>query len=107
MNENLVPALRNMADDIGNIGASPFTVDLTLIQLAIAALEPQWQPIETAPKDTVTEILAWDGYDMRVTRWYYPYKAHPGAWYESQDRYETLSWEPTHWQPLPASPEVP
>ncbi|HDS1649054.1 TPA: hypothetical protein QEL68_000750 [Stenotrophomonas maltophilia] len=40
MNENLVSALRNMADDIGNIGASPFTVDLTLIQLAIAALTP-------------------------------------------------------------------
>ena len=71
----------------------------------IAALTPQWQPIEMAPKDTVTEILAWDGYDMRVTRWCFPYKGHPGAWYESEDRYETLFWEPTHWQPLPAQPK--
>ena len=66
---------------------------------------PQWQPIESAPKDTVTEILAWDGYDMRVTHWCFPYKGHPGAWYESKDRYETLFWEPTHWAPLPAPPK--
>lgn len=75
------------------------------VRAIIAALAPQWQPIESAPKDTVTEILAWDGYDMRVTRWCFPYKGHPGAWYESEDRYEKLFWEPTHWQPLPAPPE--
>lgn len=81
--------------------------DRKLIAPIIAALTQQWQPIESAPKDTVTEILAWDGYDMRVTRWCFPYKGHPGAWYESEDRYEKLFWEPTHWQPLPAPPEVP
>lgn len=94
MNGNLISALRNMADDIGNIGASPFTVDLTLIQLAIAALEPQWQQIETAPKDG-TRLMLWDsragGY------------AVTGAWVAgSADDHETI----THWQLLPAAPEA-
>lgn len=51
MKENLLSDLLNMADDIGNLGASPYTVDLQLIQLAIAELEPQWQSIDSAPKD--------------------------------------------------------
>jgi|GEM_PF-4797633 len=40
MSSNLISALRNMVDDIGNIGASPVTVDVVLIQQAIAALAP-------------------------------------------------------------------
>ena len=35
---NLISALRNMADDIENLGAAPFTVDLAVIKQAIAAL---------------------------------------------------------------------
>lgn len=55
---------------------------------------PQWQPIESAPKDG-TRLMLWDsragGY------------AVTGAWVAgSADDHETI----THWQPLPAPPEV-
>jgi len=69
----------------------------------IAALSPQWQPIELAPKDG--DILAWDGDDIRVTHWH-TRPSGAGGWYEQVDQYEVFFWGPTHWQPLPASPEV-
>ncbi len=60
----------------------------------IRALAPQWQPIESAPKDG-TRLMLWDsragGY------------AVTGAWVAgSADDHETI----THWQPLPGPPEV-
>lgn len=61
---------------------------------AIDSPAPQWQPIESAPKDG-TRLMLWDsragGY------------AVTGAWVAgSADDHETI----THWQPLPAPPEV-
>ena len=58
-------------------------------------MKPQWLPIESAPTDG-TRVLLWDtakgGY------------AISGAWVVgSADDHETF----THWQPLPAGPEVP
>lgn len=63
---------------------------------------PQWQPIESAPKDG--DILAWDGDDIRVTHWH-TRPSGAGGWYEQVDQYEVFFWSPTHWQPLPAPPE--
>jgi len=37
-NGNLISALRNMVDDIENLGAAPMTVDVTVLRQAIAAL---------------------------------------------------------------------
>ncbi|MEW4985202.1 Lar family restriction alleviation protein [Stenotrophomonas geniculata] len=62
----------------------------------------QWQPIESAPKDG--DILAWDGYDTRVTHWH-TRPSGAGGWLEQIDQYEVIFWQPTHWQPLPAPPE--
>lgn len=57
-------------------------------------LAPQWQPIETAPKDG-TRILLWDGYMM-----YTGSKGlRTGGWHSNGERVV-----PTHWQPLPAPP---
>lgn len=135
MNSNLISMLRNMADDIGNIGASPFTVDLQLLQLAIAALEAQWQPIESAPKDG-TEIIGFSpevGKPLLI-RWIAPQDFmttdecerymdgveeadadDAEAWLENPDwacadfrsgDFLADDCQPTHWQPLPAPPEV-
>lgn len=79
--------------------------DKELISPIITALTPNWQPIETAPKDTVTEVLGWDGHDMLVTYWFQRPSGRAG-WYQGEDRYETFFWEPTHWLPLPSPPEV-
>ncbi len=55
-----------------------------------------WQPIETAPRggkgsiEVPTEILVWDGYEMRVEL--------PQVCYHPRD---------THWQPLPSPPITP
>jgi len=73
-------------------------------EAAIAAM-PGWQPIETAPKDG-TRILAWPVYSDDLpaeARWRYMRRT-PGRW-------ETGSGPiygngPTHWMPLPPSPEA-
>ena len=59
---------------------------------------PQWNPIETAPKDG-QYILACDKDATLVTHWM------EGGWYEGEDRYEYFYWEPSHWMALPARPE--
>ena len=76
----------------------------------VAALEaklPQWQPIETAPKDA-TEILVWaDGRGCAVVTWMVEGYAgptwqltHTGSYAEDSEVY----W-PTHWMPLPEPPK--
>jgi hypothetical protein len=59
---------------------------------------PEWQPIETAPKDG-TEIWlgAHGGNDPRRQRVLVCFRSR-NCWRSSHDD-ERLSWEPTHWQP--------
>lgn len=60
----------------------------------------KWQPIETAPKDTMKAILL-----------YSPEGEQIGFWCERFDQYLTVDggemlWDdPTHWMPLPAPPK--
>jgi hypothetical protein len=78
---------------------------------------PGWQPIATAPQDGA-RILAWSAdLGARETHWRLygdgsPAKANhlrgegpSGAWdwSEPQNNWGS-SWQPTHWQPLPATP---
>src|SRR5262245_3267345 len=66
-----------------------------------AAEQPQWQPMETAPKDlmeTKKAILTWNGSAVnRTTRGRTAHLSQPG-WFNEQ------GWmiHPTHWMPLPA-----
>lgn len=56
------------------------------------------QPIETAPKDELADILTWNGREMRV------------ATYAYDDKWWVLglpAFKPTHWMPLPAPPGAP
>lgn len=63
-----------------------------------------WQPIETAPKDG-TYILAWDGFGYGVVCWDPDLAGTeaPSQW-ALYNRFATDALVPTHWQPLPASP---
>ena len=61
-----------------------------------------WQPIETAPKDGTTVLLAWPsgmvtaGYRSRYENvgWATPHGTYSGVY------------QPTHWQPLPPAPDA-
>lgn len=76
-------------------------------------------PIETAPKDGTTRILAWSQQKgARETYWRLYGEGSPakekfkrgdgpsGAWdwQEPQNNW-AASWLPTHWQPLPPPPQ--
>lgn len=59
---------------------------------------PQWQPIESAPKDG-TKILVWNGYPS-VAFWG-PYSTwDDGDWHDDIDGV-------THWMPILDPPEAP
>lgn len=70
---------------------------------------PQWQPIETAPKDG-TRIHAWNG-DYQTTIYWYraPKPPYQPGWAQVQglrdEFYDDGMWNPTHWMPLPAPPK--
>ena len=62
-----------------------------------ADLVPQWQPIETAPKDG-TDILVYHPEHREQFVCYFL----GGLWHYSLDT--ALGSNPTHWQPLPTPP---
>nr|WP_313470829.1 Lar family restriction alleviation protein [Stenotrophomonas geniculata] len=67
---------------------------------------PQWQAIESAPKDG-TFYLATNGKDQRVENC--PEGHAPGIWHRIDGDWRGVSAfgdDSTHWQPLPAPPEV-
>lgn len=88
------------------------------IDYARNELSPQpvaggWQPIETAPKGTAPHhwdapsILVSDGQSVDQAEW----EADDGEpyWHATGGKRKSgnfLGYEPTHWRPLPASPEV-
>lgn len=64
-NANLISALRNMVDDIDNLGAAPMTVDVNVLRQAIAALTPPegWVRL---PRDPTEEMIR--AYDAQADR---------------------------------------
>lgn len=66
---------------------------------------PEWQPIETAPRDGRRILLAREGW-VEIGRWLPDYAAYEGApagaWMDDYDNGgpEDRGW-PTHWMPIP------
>lgn len=57
-----------------------------------------WQPIETAPKEELKDIIVFNGKDVQCAQWW------EGGWIDS-----SLDWmveQPTHWMPLPSAPDA-
>lgn len=79
---------------------------------------PQWQAIESAPEkvrvlvcggDTPNKVSTAINDPDRYTPWHESHAALPRiqAWYSETTRGSGKIWPaPTHWQPLPAPPEV-
>lgn len=64
-------------------------------------LVPQWQPIETAPKDGRSMVVYDDMYDVGTARW-------NGHRFEYDFDDGGMSYHPcdaTHWMPLPSPPK--
>jgi hypothetical protein len=62
-----------------------------------------WQPIETAPKDTA--ILVY-GFGYSVAHFNTRYERWIGFGRDTRDTEALARWPPTHWQPLPSPPEA-
>ena len=100
------------------MSAATLDADGFPIENATVIVTPEWQPIETAPKDGTLVIAAWDaetdpspeveriwivtaaywmeGFDGSVEE-----PAYPHAWMQAD---ECIPVEPTHWMPLPEPP---
>ncbi|WP_375165819.1 hypothetical protein [Rhizobium hidalgonense] len=79
-------------------------------------MSDQWQPIETAPRDGTTVIVAFplynlvsNGLDVTAARYRSAtfLNADVSGWVQLPDErgVETI-WPPTHWQPLPNPPQA-
>lgn len=70
--------------------------------------EPQWQPIDTVPKDYRVDVLVYDASwcggapRITVTHWV-GYQTRTGEVVEEKGAFLGVS-KPTHWMPLPAPP---
>jgi hypothetical protein len=62
---------------------------------------PQWEPIETAPRDG-TRVLAYvpEYSDIPIVA---AYSLEDQVWMTTH--FEWLTWAPTHWMPLPEGPK--
>jgi hypothetical protein len=74
-----------------------------------ADLVPQWQPIETAPKDG-TDVMVWDGEVRTLSTWgktaHVPiYGWLQIAWADPEDA-DLMYPQPTHWMPLPSAQKI-
>ena len=70
---------------------------------------PEWQPIETAPKDGTRVLIAFQSIGQWVILSAY-WNTREDVWTDdavvSFGYEETAEYEPTHWMPLPKPPEV-
>lgn len=89
---------RNTHAEMIEAGDDPTTHDEFAIRAIISALEPQWQPIESAPSQGCILAFCPDDGQYVATR-------SGNSWcLDTGD--VMLLMDPTHWQPLPAPPQV-
>ena len=59
-----------------------------------------WQPIETAPRGAENKFLGWNGYSINVS-----FEGWDELGKPVYVRDDYVSWNPTHWMPLPHPPK--
>lgn len=66
---------------------------------------PEWQPIETAPRDGTPFLAAHEMGGVISITWYGKTSHIPlYGWCQGDDPEDIDLWHPTHWMPLPAPP---
>jgi hypothetical protein len=92
----LTDTLESMIEGAPDDAALTLTVEFVRKLLSAS----QWQPIETAPKDYCTALVA-----DSETVWLAWYSDHDGDWHDAtQDDSNHDEVYPTHWMPLPDPP---
>ena len=91
-------------DDAGGLGQRIYTTagaGYEKVKYTRADLSPQWQPIETAPRDGTLILIA----RMPCDYWH---GIFVGYWNDTIDEWfysaALLISQPTHWMPLPKPP---
>lgn len=80
--------LRKICDDCGR----------TVVEYTMP--EPEWQLIETAPKDGTWVLCAHESGHVNICQ----YSSDLSYWRVNVNGY-CKQWNPTHWQPLPEPPK--
>ena len=86
----------------------PLDWELRMVRAALEAAErAAWQPIETAPRDSRTDIWIARGKQIAVASWFAEWKYCRGGpktncWVQPGGAVFEPS--PTHWRPLPSPP---
>lgn len=104
---NIVANLQKTANkEVGNINYDPIhkfatdnRVSYNELCTAVHQALPQWQPIETAPKDG-SKFLVWAG----VVGTAYYKKGYSEAYGLFSNNLSAWIGKPTHWMPLPKGP---
>ena len=81
---------------------------MTNEEIRAIPLAPEWQPIETAPKDGTEILIVAKGY-VAIARWKnINTDAHPlMAWaFHHEDDGAYVLHGPSHWQPMPLPPDA-
>ncbi len=65
----------------------------------------EWQPIETAPKNTDVLVYVLDGYEKMGVAMFHTYAYKDGGWWQWEHEYQVREIVPTHWMPLPDPPQ--
>lgn len=98
---------RAQAEALAMMGSLSMTVaQIDAIEAALLAAreqgQPQWMPIETAPRDGTRVLVYIEGgglYWRIIARTL----DESGGWYTDPGKHHV---QPTHWQPIPAPPEA-
>jgi hypothetical protein len=104
-------AAKEIAALIGDAPWDRYCVAPQPQQAEPGAVMEGWQPIETAPKDFVTEFDGWNGERVTNVIWAHPEYAPKGEYdWCYQDYVQHHGWVTervrglTHWMPLPPAP---
>jgi hypothetical protein len=91
------------SENVRSVGAA-----IAALAVAKQHLAPQWQPIETAPKDGEKVLVGrfkrrcpWNG--RIAVDWYR--RPEDNAGFIGWSRFNPQHWPATHWMPLPKPPE--